>query len=229
MLATLLGHDLRLQYRYGIYAAYAAVIAVYAGTLVAMGPAMPDWAVALIVFSDPSALGFIFLGGLMLLEKGEGARAALAVSPLSARVYLLSKTTTLTGLALLAVIVLALAKSGLAKWELLLPAVILTSTFYIGIGTAFALRFRTVNGYLLGSVVLMFPLIAPATLALFEPMPPILILIPSVAQFRLMLIAFGFGTAGATEIIAMLAISIVTALAGLAIGERALRRELGWK
>lgn len=227
--ATLVGHDLRLQYRYGIYAAYGVVIALYATLLAALGPSVPHWTVALIVFCDPSALGFFFLGGLMLLEKSEGVRAGLAVSPVSAWAYLLSKTVTLTGLALLAVIVLGLAKSGPVRWDLLLPAVVLTSAFYIGIGAGFALRFRTVNGYLLGSAALLLPLVAPAFLALLEPMPLILAAIPPVAQFRLMLIAFGGGAIDAAELALMLAILAVAAFAGLAVGERALRRELGWK
>jgi fluoroquinolone transport system permease protein len=228
-LATLLRHDLRLQYRYGIYVAYGVVVALYTLALVALGPSVPDWVVALIVFSDPSALGFFFLGGLMLLEKGEGVRAALAVSPASARAYLLAKAATLTGLALLAVVVLGVAKSGSVRWELLLPTVVLTSAFYIGIGAGFALRFRTVNGYMLGSAALLLPIIAPALLALLEPMPLLLAVIPPVAQFRLMLTAFGYGSASTVDIAVMLAVLLVAASAGLMIGERSLRRELGRK
>jgi fluoroquinolone transport system permease protein len=227
--ATLLAHELRLQYRYGIYAAYGAVVTLYAIALAVLGPAAPDWIVALIIFSDPSALGFFFLGGLMLLEKGEGARVALAITPASARAYLLAKTVALTSLALLAVAVLGLVKAGPVRWELLLPVVALTSAFCIGIGAGFALRFSTVNGYILGTAALLFPLFGPSLLALLEPMPAMLAVIPTVSQFRLILVALGHGSALPVEIAAMFAVQLVAAIAALALGERALLRELGHK
>ncbi|HUV31940.1 MAG TPA: hypothetical protein VMW31_00080, partial [Devosiaceae bacterium] len=68
-LATLVRHDARLQARYGIYAAYSVVIALYAGVLWFAGPRLPKWVIALTVLSDPAVLGFFFVGGLMLLEK----------------------------------------------------------------------------------------------------------------------------------------------------------------
>ena len=55
------------------------------------GPHLPAWAPAFIIFTDPAALGFFFLGALMMLERSEGVRTALAVTPLSAADYLTAK------------------------------------------------------------------------------------------------------------------------------------------
>ena len=49
---------------------------------------LPDWAAAFIIFTDPAALGFFFLGALMMLERSEGVRTALATTPLSLLDYL---------------------------------------------------------------------------------------------------------------------------------------------
>lgn len=228
-LPALLANDLRLQYRYGVHAAYGAVIALYVLLFIAAGPLLPGWAVALLVYSDPSALGFFFLGGLMLLEKGEGVRAALAVAPVTARDYLLAKCATLTALALVAVAGLGLAAPTPPSWPLLLISVALTSICFIGLGAAIALRFRTVNAYLIGSAALLTPVLLPAGLALIDPLPLPMALIPPVAQFRLTLVAFGHAGATPGELALMLAVVLAAAGGALVFAERTLRRELGRK
>jgi fluoroquinolone transport system permease protein len=225
-LATLVIHDARLQLRYGIFAAYAVVVAIYVGVLLSAGPRLPQWAPAFIIFTDPAALGFFFLGGLMMLERSEGVRTALATTPLSLRDYLASKALTLTALALLACIALYLAH-GTGNAALLLSTVALTSFQYIGIGVPIALRFKTVSGYLMGSTGFLTPVIAPAFLALLDPFPFWLVLIPSVSQFRLMLVATGAAASPSDQIAIMLAICVVTAIGALWIARSALAREFG--
>jgi fluoroquinolone transport system permease protein len=223
---VLLRHDVRLQYRYGIYAAYAVVVALYVGVLLAAGEQLPDWATAFIIFSDPAALGFFFLGALMMLERSEGVRVALATTPIAPMDYLWAKMLTLTGLALVACLALFLAhRSG--DPVLLSVAVALTSFQFIGIGVPIALRFRTVSGYLMGSTGFLTPVIAPAFLALLDPFPLWLAVIPSVSQFRLMLVATDAATAGPAEIAAMVIVCLVAALAAFWIARRALAAEFG--
>lgn len=228
-LRALIRHDLRLQWRYGIHVAYGAVIALYAVTLVSAGAVIPDWLVAFLVYSDPSALGFFFLGGLMLLERSEGARGALAVSPMSARTYLASKALTLTAIAIVAVLALGLARGEVQNWLLLMCAVTLTSVFFIAIGAMVAMHFKTVNAYLIGSAVLLMPLIVPGLLAFLDPMPIGAAIIPAVSQLRLMLVALGFGTATAIEMAIMLGVAVIAAVAAYAMAERRLQIEFGRK
>lgn len=227
-LGALFAHDLRLQYRYGIYVAYAFVIAFYIAVLIGAGNWLPRWLPAFIVFSDPAAVGFFFLGGLMMLERGEGVRLALAASPVTARDYVASKAATLTMLATVATALLIPFLHGLAvRAELLLPAVALTSLAYVGIGVPIARRFRTVNGYLVGAGALLTPAIAPAFLALLDPFPIVLALLPPVAQFRLILAATNAIASPPVEMLLSLAVCAVAAVAALAFAVHDLRRELG--
>lgn len=228
-LPALIKHDLRLQWRYGIHIAYGAVVALYAVTLVSARAVVPDWLVAFLIYSDPSALGFFFLGGLMLLERNEGARGALAVSPMSARVYLASKALTLTAIAMVAVVALGVARGGVQNWGLLLCTVVLTSVFFIGIGAMIAMHLRTVNAYLIGSALMLTPLIAPGLLAFLDPMPIGAAIIPAVSQLRLMLVALGFGAATAIELAIMIGVTAIAAAAAYAMGERRLQSEFGRK
>lgn len=219
-------HDARLQFRYGIYFAYGFVVAFYLAIIVLGRDVLPDWAIALIVYSDPAAVGFFFLGALMMLEKAEGVRAALAATPATAAQYFTGKVVTLVGLALIACSLLLLVH-GAGNSALLLGSVALTSVAFLGIGVPIALRFRTVNGYLIGSGAFLTPVIAPAAFALLDPMPAWLALWPPIAQFRLILLAFGYGSATHLELSAFLAVCALAAAGGVVLALTALRRELG--
>lgn len=225
--AALLAHDVRLQYRYGIYAAYAVVVALYAGLLVSAGPALPAWVAPLLIFIDPAAIGFIFLGALMLLERSEGVRPALAASPVSAADYLVSKLVTLTGMALAASLVLMTVGHRLADAPLVLAAVALTSVMYVGIGVLCARRFATVNAYLIGAGALLTPLIVPGFLAFLAPLPAPLLIWPAVAQLRLLLVGVGAVSATMLELAIMFAVCVAAAVGAVWLALRDLRREFG--
>ena len=223
--ALLLAHDARLLYRYGVYAAYAFVVAFYVAMIHWGSPWLPAWAVPAIIFTDPAALGFFFLGALMMIEKSELVRLALAATPMTAGQYYLSKLSTLTSLSLVACLALVAAHGSTDDVPLLLLAVALTSVQYIGLGVLAAYRFATVNGYLVGSAVILTPVIAPGFLALLDPLPIALLILPAASQLRLIMVATGAASATAAEIALRL---VVCAAAGAlaswaAIGS--LRRE----
>lgn len=226
-LLAIIRHDLRLQFRYGIYAAYAVVVGFYLAQLFLLSHVLPKWVPALIIFTDPAAVAFFFLGALMMLEKSEGVRAALAVTPMSASDYLLGKAITLVGLSVLSCTVLIPFMHEVASPWLLVLTVLLTAIQYLGIGVPIALRFKTVSGYLLGSAALLTPVIAPGLLALLEPFPTWLAVVPAASQFRLMLVATGAATAASAEEAIMLLVSAVAASGAIWLALRALRREFG--
>lgn len=225
--ATLLRHDARLQWRYGIYAAYAFVVAFYVATLLSAGRFLPDWMIGFVVFTDPAAVGFFFLGGLLMLERAERVRAPLAVTPLTPAAYLASKALTLTALSLASCAFLVPFLHPSANPVLLLVVVALTSLQYVGIGTPVGLWFRTVSGYLVGSAVFLTPPIALGFLALIEPTPAWLYVIPAVSQLKLMLVATGATAASLPEIALMLAVSAAAAAGALWLGHRSLAKEFG--
>ena len=224
---VLIGHDARLQYRYGIYAAYAFVVAFYVALLVWAGPFLPPWFVGLVIFTDPAAVGFFFRGALMMLERSEGVRTALAVAPVAPGDYLIGKTVTLTGVALLACCVLLAFVHEAPNPVLLLVGVALTSVAYVGIGVPIALRFRTVTGYLVGSGGFLVPLIAPGFLALLEPTPLAVLVIPAAAQFKLILVAVGAGSVDALGMGISLVVCALSAIGAIVLALTFLRRELG--
>jgi len=224
---TMTLNDARLQFRYGIYAAYAVVVAMYVGFLASLAPWLPDWAPAFIIFSDPAGLGFFFLGALMMLERSEGVRTALATAPLTIADYMGGKLLTLTTLSVVASTILHLASMRGGNIVLLAATVVLTSIQYIGIGVPIARRFKTVSGYIMGSAGFLTPAIAPGLLALVDPFPTWLAIIPAVSQLRLMLIATGTVQSSPGDLALMLIVAIAAACGGLFLAWRSLQMEFG--
>lgn len=228
-LGTLILHDARLQMRYGIYFAYAFVIGFYVLALIYGGPYLPAWVPALIIFTDPSVVGFFFLGALMMLEKAENTRNALAITPVSAANYFWAKTATLTSMALIAVSVLTPFLHQGANWPMLAATVVLTSVFFLGLAMPAAFYFKTVTSYLIGAGGFITPIVLPGFLALMDPIPQWAIIIPTVSQFRLILIATGAGTASTLELTMMFAILFLATAGSVWFAIHSVEKELGSK
>lgn len=228
-LLALVQHDFRLQWRYRIIAAYIVVIGVTAAALYFLAQYLPGWFFGLTVYSDYAALGFFFLGGLMLFEQAENTRASLAVSPVSGNDYLTAKMITLTVIALCASVILALVSQKTVNWALYLPTVALISMQYIGLGALMGTKFKTITGYLVGSVFLFLPLVLPCVLAFLDPMPIGFALIPATAQLKLIFISFDDANLPAWHIALMLSVSVLAAVLSIWLGQRALRQQFGIK
>ncbi len=175
---SLVLHEARLQFRYGIYFAYAFVIGFYLLTILGLDENMPDWGAGIVIFSDPAAVGFFFLGALMMLEKSEGVRLALGITPLTAKGYFWAKSITLTGMASLATILMGLCLHSDVRFAILVPTVVLTSIQYLAIGVPVARFFSTVTSYMIGATFALLPFVLPAALALKEPMSAWMMFIP---------------------------------------------------
>lgn len=228
-LIPLIAHDIRLQQRYGIYVAYPIVIVMYLIILWQFSSYMPDWLPALIIFTDPTVLGFFFLGALMMLEKSENTRTALAITPARAIDYFLAKTITLSVLSLLSIAVLSLALPGDTNHLMLMVSAAITSIQFLAIGVPTAMHFRTVSSYLMGATGILTPIILPAGFAFLGTMPTWAMFWPPAAQFRLVLNATGASSNSMNELIILFGTSIAGALLAIIWAAIKLKQEFGGK
>ncbi len=228
-LVNLVHHEMRLQWRNGIYIAYAFVLVTYILLLQFLAPQLPNWVPALIIYTDPVVLGFFFLGALMMLEKSEGVRAALAITPMRAADYYWAKVISLTIISVAAAIILGLFLHASINWPFYLGATLLISFTYTSISFPIALHFKTATSYLMGAAALLTPIVTPLFLALLDPLPFWAILIPATAQFRMMLVALGVFQASIFDLVSMISICILSALLSAWLGLRALKGEFGQK
>ena len=94
--------DMRFQAKYGFYLLYAFLTVLYTAVLVSIPQSIKPALSAILIFSDPAAMGLFFMGAIILMEKSQNVTSSFSVSPFSALEYVVSKTLSLsiTGLLL---------------------------------------------------------------------------------------------------------------------------------
>ncbi|MEK4250077.1 fluoroquinolone export ABC transporter permease subunit [Paenibacillus sp. FSL W7-1287] len=159
---TAFAFDFRFQWRHGFYFAYAFVCACYWLLLNYIPEAYLHKSVILLTFSDPSALGLILAGGILLLERDQGIHDPLFVTPMRTRDYLFAKVASLSCLSLIAAWVIHLTSIGIPKSPVLFSVgVVLTSSLMTLLSISVVVRYHTINGFIMMSQVYALPLALP--------------------------------------------------------------------
>jgi len=141
-------HDIRLQFRHGFYYAYLVVSFFYAAIIAPINGPVRDEVWIVVLFSDPSLLGFYFLGGIILLERGQNTISSLFISPVKIVEYILAKVLSLTLLAFMTCLIVTLLTRGFDfNLLLLIVAVLFSSTLFILFGFSAAAKARSINHY----------------------------------------------------------------------------------
>lgn len=141
--------DLRLQVRNGFYLAVGFLLGAWAIVITQL-PAF-DWGPALpaVVLGNLVVATFLFMGGLVLLEKDEGTLEAQAVTPLRSGEYLASKVITLTGLSIVENVAIVAIAYGTGFRPLpLIVGIGLASAIYCLAGFVAVARYDSINEYL---------------------------------------------------------------------------------
>ena len=151
-LAATVRLDLRLQLRNGFYYAVAFLLVCWFVLLTRL-PAI-DWGYVLpaFVFGNLVMVNFYFVGGLVLLEKGEGTLEAQVVTPLADWEYLASKTGTLAALSVVEQIVIVWSAYGAGFAPVpLVAGTLLAGVLYTLTGFVLVARYRSINEFLFPS------------------------------------------------------------------------------
>jgi fluoroquinolone transport system permease protein len=183
--------DIRFQIKQGFYLVYVIITAMYLIIMSFLNDDILAVALPLVVFSDPSVLGLFFIGGIILMEKGQGVLMVLVVSPLRSWEYILSKVISLAIVSVLAAIAITyFTYYPTVNWWLLLVSTILTSGIFTLLGIMINAGCNTVNQYLLKTIPYMMLFILPCFALLGFPYSYFFTIFPSVAALKLMLGAF---------------------------------------
>ena len=153
-LAAAMAGDIRLQYRNGFYAA-AAFVAVVLVLMIRWVPReYLGWLMPALVLTNMQVNTFYFLGGLVLLEKGEGSLEALVVTPLRRGEYLASKVLTLALLSLVEALAIVLLTHGprFDPWAFA-AGIALSAALFCLYGFLVVARYDSINEYLFPSMV----------------------------------------------------------------------------
>ncbi|BAS26788.1 fluoroquinolone export ABC transporter permease subunit [Limnochorda pilosa] len=183
---TLVWQDVRFEVRHGMYTVYAVVCALYVLVLLSLSPAVREVAAPLLVFSDPAALGFFFVGGMVLLERKQDVLTGLFVTPLDPAEYVAAKATSLALLSVLAAYAIMLPLYGWAfNWYFLTAGVFFSSVLLTLVSIPFAMRAETLNEYFLTAGASMAVVIPPVVEYFLESRNLLFYLFPTQASLVL--------------------------------------------
>lgn len=196
-LITSMLHDIKYQYRHGFYFIYIIVVFFYFIIFEILPDSWRTHAVTAVLFLDPVVLGFFFIGGILLLEKGERVLDALFVSPLTVWEYVISKAISLSILSMSAGLIIAASGLGRrANFALLVPVLLLGSVVYTFVGLAAGVKAKSVNQFMIITVPAEILLGAPPAILLFGVDSALLEIMPGSLLLRLLQHCAGVQAAG---------------------------------
>lgn len=172
--------DIRFQWKHGFYLLYAVFTAMYVFTALAFPPALRSNAAAVLIFTDPAAIGLFFMGALVLLEHSQNVLHALAVSPVRPAEYMAAKIASLTLIGT-AVGALIAVFSGVGALLVRIAGTALCAAFFSALGLWAALKCTTLNQFLLIGVPIELVFTLPAVILPYEQP---LLLHPGFAAMR---------------------------------------------
>lgn len=177
-LVSLIIWDIKFQVKYGFYFLYGILTPLYVFVLLSMPQPWQKNAAALLIFSDPAAMGLFFMGAIVLLEKSQRVPCAFAVSPVRAMEYVIAKVVSLGAIALVSAAILAIA----AKVENLAYSLLgtaISGVIFTLLGIIIATKITSLNQFVLWTIPIEAIGFIPAILHLFEIAPAVLRFYPA--------------------------------------------------
>lgn len=165
-LRNLLIGDIRFQLKYGFYFIYSIFTLFYIFVLYALPEVAREKATTILIYTDPAAMGLFFMGAIVLLEKSQRVLDSIAISPVKASEYILSKVVSLgiVGTIVGALIAFAAGNDNLIG---VIVGTFLGSIFFSLIGLMIAAKINSLNQFLVATIPFELLCFLPPLLYLF--------------------------------------------------------------
>lgn len=173
MLGRLTVWDMKFQMKYGFYLLYSVLTVLYLLILLAMPESWRADAAAILIFSDPAAMGLFFMGAIVLLEKSQKVPCAYAVSPVRAMDYIGAKVISLCTISAAVAAILALAVNAENLPRTLLGTALSGAVFTL-LGIIIATKISSLNQFILWTMPVEVLGFVPAILHMYGITPAIL-------------------------------------------------------
>ncbi len=184
--------DVRYQIKYGFYFLYGAISLLYLGFLLVLPEELARPATAIIILSDPAALGFFFIGGMVLLERGEGLHEYYSIIPATNREYVISKALSLSMIStIVALIIAGVMFRTDVNYLLLSLGVFAGSSIFTWFGLAVGTVSRSINHYFVLGVPAGILLMGPAFLIYLDINHILIEVLPATLLLRLLYASIG--------------------------------------
>jgi len=189
-------NDIKILWKYGIIPLYIFLSLMYIGMIHILPESIKNAVTILTVFTDPTALGFFFMGAIILFEKNEKVVDYLAITPISIDYYIISKILSLSAVSTVSGVLIFLLSGIKYNFFTVFFAVSLGSLLFSLIGIMLASRVKSLNQFIFLSIPIGI-LFAPSIMYYFGidynfmlSIPPVIIirLLNSVTEYSIILI-----------------------------------------
>lgn len=184
----LLKKDITLQWRQGFWLIYFVVSAIYILVLLNIPMEKRMMVSLILILTDTTILGVLFVGALVLLEKQQAIIHSLFVTPLSPATYIWSKTLSLSLIALCMSILIWIPVWQLPAYALvLLPVICVTAATFVLLGLGIAAGVNSINAYFGQQILFSMLICLPVIPYLLLDRHAAFLFLPYVASLDLML------------------------------------------
>ncbi len=221
-LYKLIHADIRFQYKYGFYFLYTVFTLFY---IFLIGVIPQEWkktVSAVLIYSDPAAMGLFFMGAIVLLEKSQRVLDSIAVSPVSVREYIAAKVVSLCVIGVLVGTILAISANN-QNIFLTICGLTLSSVLFSLVGIIIAVKINSLNQFVVETVPYLLILSVLPVVSLFFSFGRFMFLHPGAA-------ALGLINGGQENPIIYILVLILWNMGALVICNRAVKKaflELG--
>ncbi len=184
----LLKTEIKLQWRQGFWLVYFVVSVLYIIVLLNV-PRESRMMVSLImILTDATMLGVLFIGALVLLEKQQAVIHSLFVTPLDPSRYIWSKTLSLSLIAVVMSILIYLPVWNFPSYALLLLlTVAISAGTFAMLGLGLAAGVNTINQYFGVQMLISVLFCLPIFPYLLLDQHPVFLFLPYIASLDIML------------------------------------------
>ncbi|MDD3123671.1 MAG: hypothetical protein PHC62_09205 [Candidatus Izemoplasmatales bacterium] len=173
--------DIKFQIKYGFYFIYLIFTLLY---IVSLTILPTDWIKEtswILIFTDPSIMGLVFMGAIVQLEISEKTFNSLAVAPIKSSEYLLSKLLSLAFLSLVVSLILGIYANSISNYLTFIIGILMGSIIFSSIGLILAFKSKSLNQFILYIIPIMLLIVLPGIFYIFGKDNPWFIIHPGIA------------------------------------------------
>lgn len=178
-------HEMRLQWKNGLYYIYILIAFLYMFGLDYVPHDYKEVVSIVLVVTDPTFIGLMFVGALILLEKNQGIPKGIGVSPLGEAGYIWGKVCSLLIISLCtSLCILWAGRVNISIHQIL--GILISAGLFTLIGIIIGSQVKSINQFLIWCVVICIPLGIPVVMFYLRDFGSWLSVVPTYALLHLM-------------------------------------------
>lgn len=184
--------DITFQIKYGFYFVYVIFTLFYILLLNFIPEVIRGKVAAVLIYTDPAAMGLFFMGAIVLLEKSQRVLNSIAVSPVKVSEYILSKSISIGMISTVVGIIIAYSAHSSHIVEAGV-AIFLGSILFSLMGLLVAAKVNSLNQFVVATIPFEILCFVPPILYLFGYGKEFLIFHPGSIIIKMILGEGSFG------------------------------------